>query len=407
MVEARRRSKFVSMDRRLFARRLRQYRTNAGLDQAELARRTGITASYVSHLEKGQRLPSLSIVLHLASALGLQTNNRDSLLEAAGHKHSVDPVLDDELFLLRKLFDDSAITSEERNELMLSVHALAARWTSLRKVRKQKVRRAVLVTAGWQPRLLSPQSLERTLLHAADEIVRAGITDICVVIAPDTPANTFDNFRNNMNASETTATWVVQEQPLGLGNAILIARHQIEGGPFAVVLPDDIDPSRKALHEMVECYEANHWAVLAVNPGPIRAQHPETRFYGMATLKAQQGEVCSLRQVCSVSEKPLNTVKAGLDARMIAGRYVLPPDILEDLQAITVNQRTGKFELTDAIALALRSKTVLALELERPMLPLAPVRSVIELLVESIDDPTKFERVLRLTEKLFRDISKI
>jgi uncharacterized protein len=51
---------------------LREARTKAGLSQAELARRAGVTQSVVSAYESAARQPSLSMLDRLVSATGLE-----------------------------------------------------------------------------------------------------------------------------------------------------------------------------------------------------------------------------------------------------------------------------------------------------------------------------------------------
>jgi transcriptional regulator with XRE-family HTH domain len=51
------------------AKRLKQLRAKRGLTQADLARRAGVTLSYIGRLEIGRHDPQLSTLLKLAKAL--------------------------------------------------------------------------------------------------------------------------------------------------------------------------------------------------------------------------------------------------------------------------------------------------------------------------------------------------
>jgi len=53
------------------ARSLRALRLQKNLSQAALARRSGLSVSYVSMLERGQRAPTLGTLEALATALGI------------------------------------------------------------------------------------------------------------------------------------------------------------------------------------------------------------------------------------------------------------------------------------------------------------------------------------------------
>ena len=56
---------------RQFGRRLRALREGAGLSQAALARKAGISREYVNKLEGGQYDPTLGTVQRLAKVLGV------------------------------------------------------------------------------------------------------------------------------------------------------------------------------------------------------------------------------------------------------------------------------------------------------------------------------------------------
>lgn len=58
-----------------FATVLRQARQDAGLTQADLALRCGLTSRYIRSLEAAQSCPSLDAVFRLAQALELQAHD--------------------------------------------------------------------------------------------------------------------------------------------------------------------------------------------------------------------------------------------------------------------------------------------------------------------------------------------
>lgn len=55
----------------LFARRLRELRVERGMTQADLARRAGVTPTYLSKLEGAGAAPGIDLVENLAVALGI------------------------------------------------------------------------------------------------------------------------------------------------------------------------------------------------------------------------------------------------------------------------------------------------------------------------------------------------
>lgn len=57
-----------------FHRRLRETRLEKGLNQAELAQKTGLQPSAISHFESGRRAPSFDNLRVLADVLGVSTD---------------------------------------------------------------------------------------------------------------------------------------------------------------------------------------------------------------------------------------------------------------------------------------------------------------------------------------------
>ena len=58
-----------------FARNLKAARQRAGLAQSALATAAGVRESYISMLERGQRVPPLDTIAILAHALGMTPAN--------------------------------------------------------------------------------------------------------------------------------------------------------------------------------------------------------------------------------------------------------------------------------------------------------------------------------------------
>ena len=68
------------MDKKLIARRIRQYRHLQKLSQEELADRVGVSDTYIRKLEAGERTPSLETIVGLSAALN---TTQDHLLLSA------------------------------------------------------------------------------------------------------------------------------------------------------------------------------------------------------------------------------------------------------------------------------------------------------------------------------------
>jgi transcriptional regulator with XRE-family HTH domain len=70
-----------------FAANLKRCRQRAGINQAELARRTELDATTVSLFELGKRTPRLDTLVKLTGALGCRA---DELIEGMGWKPNAD-----------------------------------------------------------------------------------------------------------------------------------------------------------------------------------------------------------------------------------------------------------------------------------------------------------------------------
>jgi len=58
----------MAVEAELFGKRVRQLRLAAGWTQEQLAEAAGITTTYTSDLERGTKVPSLTIVLRISRA---------------------------------------------------------------------------------------------------------------------------------------------------------------------------------------------------------------------------------------------------------------------------------------------------------------------------------------------------
>ncbi len=133
---------------------------------------------------------------------------------------------------------------------------------------------------------------------------------------------------------------VEQAEPLGLGHAVRCAAPHTGQEPFAVLLPDNVLVGpRPALAELRDAHEAHGGAVIGLE------QVPEARrgHYGICEGPWADGRM----QVDRVLEKPAPGSTTSRWA--IAGRYVLPPDIHEQLDA-TGAGALGELQLSDALA---------------------------------------------------------
>lgn len=143
--------------------------------------------------------------------------------------------------------------------------------------------------------------------------------------------------------------FVFQDQPRGLGHAVLCCKEVTLPGPFAVLLPDDIILGPNCLSEMAAHYRGGHMvAAMQVRP-------EETSQYGIFRLGGLPRDNCF--PVAGMVEKP----PAGEAPSSIAavGRYILDQVIFDALEK-THPGKGGELQLTDAIALSSAATSVVA-----------------------------------------------
>ena len=61
--------KKTEMDYRVIGRRVRDRRSELGMTQSELAARIKVSASFVGHIERGEKIASLDTMMRLSKAL--------------------------------------------------------------------------------------------------------------------------------------------------------------------------------------------------------------------------------------------------------------------------------------------------------------------------------------------------
>ena len=361
------------------ARLLQGHRERLGLNKAQLAQRAGVSASFVTYLERGQRRPSLAMLTRLMQALDLTPSEKRELLQAAGHQPTAEltPRLNDITEQLAEL------PQPERDELIEEFSRMIGRW---RELRRKRVRRAVIPVAGWQPRLLSPEQLGKMLRPALQEAALAGMSEVVLVLAPGKAVPTLKLPRS------LKVRTVVQEPQLGLGHAILITQGVVGDEPFAVILPDDIllGEGRNCLRQMLALYEHYRCSVLAVTGAEGAA---DFKNYGIAHLGKPIQEHVYLIE--GLQEKPTKGHSKGLT---IVGRYVLVPQIFEALQA-TPPDKNNELQLTDALNILLRRQRISAFVYAEKLFRVTPIKMLLEHLIDALDEssPQRLEQAMQIT----------
>lgn len=146
-------------------------------------------------------------------------------------------------------------------------------------------------------------------------------------------------------------SYVRQKTALGLGHAILQAKDLVGNEPFAVLLGDDIvDSSEPCIGQMMRLREKRGNPVIAIQ----EVAPAETRQYGIVAGE-RDSESDRVVRITGMVEKP-----APEDAPSnlaIIGRYILPPEIFEILEA-TRSDIGGEIQLTSALSTLLERRPI-------------------------------------------------
>ena len=146
-------------------------------------------------------------------------------------------------------------------------------------------------------------------------------------------------------------SYVEQDDPKGLGDAIAHGAEFAEGEPIAVLLPDDLVDDRDALlGPMLDVYAEHGGIVLGLlDVGPV-----EIAKYGCVVPAEGADPGADVVALVDLVEKP--KPEDAPSTLAIIGRYVLPPEIFAALSE-TAAGVGGEIQVTDAMRALCRAGT--------------------------------------------------
>lgn len=149
--------------------------------------------------------------------------------------------------------------------------------------------------------------------------------------------------------------YVRQKEPLGLGHAVMCAKHWVFDEPFGVSLADElIIHDVPAMQQLREVYNQTGCSVI----GLIQVPQEQVYKYGIVAYQAEAG---GLLRLTDMVEKP-QPEDAPSRLAMI-GRYIFTPRLMQLLADVKPGSG-GEFQLTDAIAALAREEPVYGVLLE-------------------------------------------
>lgn len=232
-----------------------------------------------------------------------------------------------------------------------------------------KVRQAIIPAAGLGTRFLPvTKNIPKELLplvhrpclqQVIDEAIKAGVQEFIIVISAEKKlVETY--FQNNefldewllkrhqteqyqmLKSIERGAKYkfVIQEEPLGLGHAVLQAKDLVTDDFFFVLLPDDIiDAEVPVCQQLNQVFEQYQKPIVSV----MEIAWEKVHRYGIVEAVPLSERVGT---VTSIIEKPSRQIAPSNLA--VIGRYLLPKTIFPFIQK-TKPGSGGEIQLTDAI----------------------------------------------------------
>jgi glucose-1-phosphate thymidylyltransferase len=175
---------------------------------------------------------------------------------------------------------------------------------------------------------LVPVANKPVLFYGIEALVDAGITEIGIIIAPDT-GDEIREAAGDGSQFGASITYILQETPSGLAHALLTAEAFLGGSPFVMYLGDNL--LRDGITDLVGAFREHEPEALI-----LLTKVPDPWHYGVAELNG--GSV--VRLVEKPAEPPSDMALVGV--------YMFTPAIFEAARAIQPSAR-GELEITDAI----------------------------------------------------------
>lgn len=186
--------------------------------------------------------------------------------------------------------------------------------------------------------------LDKPLIHYAfDEAKAAGIDEFILVTrrgksAIEDYCDYIIAHAEEENMKISSVCYIRQNEPKGLGHAVLCAKDFVGNEPFAVMSADDfILGSSSCIGDMIKHYDGrNMVAAMTVDKKDVSK-------YGILDIEKEDDKIVVAK---SVDEKP--DIEQAKSNCAVIGRYVLSPEIFGVLENLEPG-RNNEIQLTDAL----------------------------------------------------------
>ena len=176
---------------------------------------------------------------------------------------------------------------------------------------------------------LVPVANKPVLFYGIEALVEAGVTEIGIIIAPETGGEIEAAAGDGSRFGAAKLTYILQDEPAGLAHAVLTAEQFLGGSPFVMYLGDNL--LADGLRGLVATFrESEPDALILLTP----VDEPE--HFGVAELDGER----VVRLVEKPKDPPSNLALVGV--------YLFQPAIFEAARALKPSWR-GELEITEAI----------------------------------------------------------
>ena len=194
------------------------------------------------------------------------------------------------------------------------------------------------------PKEFLPLGRKSAIHRVAEELCRAGLSRLLFVVSPRKAnlENLFGNKGNRLEGFEHVEfEYLVQEQQLGLGHAILCAAEAVKGQSFAVALGDcliGLPDQPNIVSQLIDTKKQSQGIAIGFEQVPKQS----VSRYGIAIPDSEK-EVFGLK---GLVEKP--SIEVAPSDLAVCGRYLFDPEIIDALQQTEFDSK-NEIQLTDAI----------------------------------------------------------
>lgn len=275
----------------------------------------------------------------------------------------------------------------------------------------KKIRKVIIPAAGWGTRFLPLTKvvhkellpiLNKPIIHyLVEEASGAGIEELILVIS-ERKRDIASYFIQNKELEEELTlknkvellhiaqstnnlikvTIVIQDEQLGLGNAIYVAHKETGDEPFAVILGDDLIKSKvPAIKQLIDLYNKTGSSVLGVQSIDEENIH---KYGVMSPLNPDEKNNKSFK-INGAVEKP--AAKDAPSNKAALGRYIFTPEIMPLLKNLKPRVG-GEINVVDAFDELLKTQDIYALEFEGTRYDLGSTEGFVKANIDySLDDP--------------------